>query len=417
MDKFKLHGPTCLMGDVHISGAKNAALPILFASLLAEEPVYLYNIPKVKDVYTTLKLLNKLGTTIICNDSIFIDARYVNKFCAPYELVKTMRASIWILAPLIARFGEAQVSLPGGCAIGARPIDLHIFGLEQLGVKITLKNGYIRAYVKGRLHGAKVIMTKVSVGATVSIMTASTLALGRTVIINAACEPEIEDTANFLNLLGAKISGAGTNIIIIEGVSRLGGGSYHILPDRIETGTFLVAAAISGGKITCYNTKPNILKIVLTKLRDSGADIQIGNDWIHLDMHGNRPKPINIKTGSYPNFPTDMQAQFCILNLIANGISKITETVFENRFMHILELKRMGARVEIRGNTVICYGINQLTGAQVMATDLRASASLVLAGCIAKGNTIVERIYHIDRGYDQIEKKLRSLGANIKRIS
>ncbi|MFP3029394.1 MAG: UDP-N-acetylglucosamine 1-carboxyvinyltransferase [Arsenophonus sp.] len=417
MDKFQLNGPTRLMGEVSISGAKNAALPILFASLLAEEPVELQNVPKLKDIDTTIELLNQLGTKVKCNGVIFVDASGINKFCALYELVKMMRASIWALAPLVARFGQGQVSLPGGCTIGARPVDLHIAGLEQLGAKITLDDGYVKASVDGRLQGANIVMDKVSVGATVSIMTAATLAQGKTVIKNAAREPEVEDTANFLNSLGAKISGAGTDSIIIEGVVRLGGGVYQILPDRIETGTFLVAAAISGGKVICRNTKPATLDAVLGKLCEAGAEITIGEDWIQLDMHDKRPKAVSIKTEPYPGFPTDMQAQFTLLNLVAEGISTITETIFENRFMHIPELIRMGANAEIEGNTVVCYGVEQLTGAQVMATDLRASASLVLAGCIAKGKTIIDRIYHIDRGYEKIEEKLRNLGVNIERIT
>ncbi|MFS1537438.1 MAG: UDP-N-acetylglucosamine 1-carboxyvinyltransferase [Candidatus Phlomobacter fragariae] len=417
MDKFLLKGPTRLVGDVSISGAKNAALPILFASLLAEEPVELQNVPKLKDIDTTIELLNQLGTKVERNGSIFVNAGGVNKFCAPYELVKTMRASIWALAPLVARFGQGQVSLPGGCAIGARPVDLHIAGLEQLGAKITLDEGYVKASVDGRLQGANIVMDKVSVGATVSIMTAATLAEGKTVIENAAREPEVEDTANFLNSLGAKMIGAGTDSIIIEGVARLGGGIYRILPDRIETGTFLVAAAISGGKVICRNTKPSTLDAVLAKLREAGAEIEVGEDWIQLDMHDKRPKAVTIRTEPHPGFPTDMQAQFSLLNLVAEGVSTITETIFENRFMHIPELIRMGAHAEIEGNTVVCHGVKQLMGAQVMATDLRASASLVLAGCTAKGKTIVDRIYHIDRGYERIEEKLRSLGANIERIT
>ncbi|MGP1928514.1 MAG: UDP-N-acetylglucosamine 1-carboxyvinyltransferase [Arsenophonus sp. NC-WZS1-MAG3] len=417
MDKFRLKGPTRLIGEVSISGAKNAALPILFASLLAEEPVELQNVPKLKDIDTTIELLNQLGTKVERNGAIFVDARGINKFCALYELVKMMRASIWALAPLVARFGQGQVSLPGGCAIGARPVDLHITGLEKLGAKITLDKGYVKASVDGRLQGANIFMDKVSVGATVSIMTAATLAEGKTIIENAAREPEVEDTANFLNLLGGKIMGAGTGNIIIEGVARLGGGVYQILPDRIETGTFLVAAAVSRGKVICRNTKPVILDAVLAKLREAGAEIKIGKDWIELDMHDKRLKAVSIRTEPHPGFPTDMQAQFSLLNLVAEGVSTITETIFENRFMHIPELIRMGAHAEIEGNTVICHGVEQLTGAQVMATDLRASASLVLAGCIAKGKTIIDRIYHIDRGYEKIEEKLRNLGANIERIT
>ncbi|KPD04470.1 UDP-N-acetylglucosamine 1-carboxyvinyltransferase [Moellerella wisconsensis] len=416
MDKFRVQGPTQLSGEVKISGAKNAALPIMFAALLAEEPVEIQNVPELKDIDTTIKLLNRLGTKVERNGSIFVDASNVNQFCAPYELVKTMRASIWALGPLVARFGQGQVSLPGGCAIGARPVDLHISGLEQLGAKIVLEEGYVKATVDGRLKGAAIVMDKVSVGATVTIMTAATLAEGTTIIENAAREPEIEDTANFLNTLGAKISGAGTDRIVIEGVERLGGGTYRVLPDRIETGTFLIAAAVSRGKVICRNARPNTLDAVLAKLREAGAKIETGEDWISLDMEGQRPKAVTLRTAPHPGFPTDMQAQFSLLNLVAEGVGMITETIFENRFMHIPELIRMGAHAEIESNTVVCHGVEKLTAAQVMATDLRASASLVLAGCIAEGTTTVERIYHIDRGYEHIEDKLRGLGANIERI-
>ncbi|MEN3752669.1 UDP-N-acetylglucosamine 1-carboxyvinyltransferase [Mangrovibacter yixingensis] len=416
MDKFRVQGPTCLSGEVTISGAKNAALPILFAALLAEEPVEIQNVPKLKDIDTTMKLLSQLGTKVERNGSVWIDASKVNIYCAPYELVKTMRASIWALGPLVARFGQGQVSLPGGCAIGARPVDLHISGLEQLGAEIKLEEGYVKASVNGRLKGAHIVMDKVSVGATVTIMSAATLAEGTTVIENAAREPEIVDTANFLNTLGAKITGMGTDSITITGVERLGGGVYRVLPDRIETGTFLVAAAISGGKVMCRNTRPDTLDAVLAKLREAGADIETGEDWISLDMHGQRPKAVNVRTAPHPGFPTDMQAQFTLLNLVAEGTGVITETIFENRFMHVPELIRMGAHAEIESNTAICHGVATLSGAQVMATDLRASASLVLAGCIAEGVTVVDRIYHIDRGYERIEDKLQALGAKIERI-
>jgi len=416
MDKFRVQGPTRLSGEVTISGAKNAALPILFAALLASEPVEIQNVPKLKDIDTTMKLLSQLGVKAERNGSVHLDASEVSIYCAPYELVKTMRASIWALGPLVARFGQGQVSLPGGCAIGARPVDLHISGLEQLGAEIKLEEGYVKASVEGRLKGAHIVMDKVSVGATVTIMSAATLATGSTIIENAAREPEIVDTANFLNTLGAKISGAGSDRITIEGVERLGGGVYRVLPDRIETGTFLVAAAISGGKVVCRATQPDTLDAVLAKLREAGADIELGPDWISLDMHGERPKAVNIRTAPHPGFPTDMQAQFSLLNLVAEGTGVITETIFENRFMHVPELIRMGAHAEMESNTVICYGVAKLSGAQVMATDLRASASLVLAGCIAEGTTIVDRIYHIDRGYEHIEDKLRALGADIERI-
>lgn len=416
MEKFQLNGPTSLNGDVLISGSKNAALPILFASLLSEYPIELLNVPKLKDIDATINILIELGTKVKKNGKIFIDASRVNKFYAPYKLVKKMRASIWVLAPLLARFGQARVFMPGGCAIGARPIDLHIIGLRKLGAKIIIEKNYIKAFTNGRLHGANIIMSKISVGATVSIMTAATLAKGKTVIKNAACEPEIKDTASFLNLIGAKIFGAGTRRILIEGVDKLRGGCYQILPDRIETGTFLVAAAISRGRITCHNTQPIILQSVLKKLREAGANIKTGKNWIHLDMHGKRPKAVTIRTEPYPGFPTDMQAQFTVLNLIAKGVSIITENIFENRFMHISELIRMGGCAKVTGNKVICFGVKELVGTQVIATDLRASASLVLAGCIAKGKTIIEKIYHIDRGYEKIEKKLKNLCVNIKRI-
>lgn len=417
MDKFRVQGPTRLSGEVTISGAKNAALPILFAALLASDPVEIQNVPKLKDIDTTMKLLSQLGVKAERNGSVHLDASNVNIYCAPYELVKTMRASIWALGPLVARFGQGQVSLPGGCAIGARPVDLHIAGLEQLGAEIKLEEGYVKASVNGRLKGAHIVMDKVSVGATVTIMSAATLATGKTVIENAAREPEIVDTANFLNTLGAKITGAGSDRITIEGVERLGGGIYRVLPDRIETGTFLIAAAISGGKVICRDTQPDTLDAVLAKLREAGADIELGDDWISLDMHGKRPKAVNFRTAPHPGFPTDMQAQFSLLNLVAEGTGVITETIFENRFMHVPELIRMGAHAEIESNTAICHGVEKLSGAQVMATDLRASASLVLAGCIAEGTTTVDRIYHIDRGYEHIEDKLRALGAHIERIS
>lgn len=416
MEKFQLIGPNCLNGDILISGAKNSALPILFASLLTEHPIQLKNIPKLKDIKTTITLLNYLGTEIKEDGKFLIDASKVNKFYAPYKLVKTMRASIWVLAPLLARFGKAKVFMPGGCKIGARPIDLHIKSLKKLGAKIILKNGYIKAFTNGKLQGTDVFMEKISVGATVSAMTAATLAIGNTMIQNAACEPEIKDTANFLNSLGAKISGAGTKKICIKGVEKLRGGVYEILPDRIETGTFLIAAAISKGKITCHKTKPNILNSVLLKLQEAGASIKIGKDWIQLDMCGKRPNAVTIQTEPYPGFPTDMQAQFTVLNLIARGMSCVTENIFENRFKHIPQLIRMGGCVKIHGKTIICHGVKELSGARVIATDLRASASLVLAGCIAKGETIINRIDHIDRGYEKIEKKLRTLCVNVKRI-
>ena len=419
MQKFRVYGQSCLKGTIDISGAKNAALPILFAAILATEPVTLTNVPDLKDIETTLKILRQLGVEVERNAQgvVRLDASKINHFIAPYELVKTMRASIWALAPLVARFNQGQVSLPGGCSIGARPVDLHISGLERLGAKIILEDGYVKAYVDSRLIGTRIVMEKVSVGATLSIMIAATLAKGTTVIENAAREPEIADTAEFLNKMGAKISGAGSDAITIEGVERLTGCEHSVVPDRIETGTFLVAAAISGGRVVCKNTKANTLDAVIDKLREAGAQVDVTEDTITLDMLGNRPKAVNIRTAPYPGFPTDMQAQFTLLNMVANGTSIITETIFENRFMHIPELIRMGGKAEIEGNTAICHGVAHLSGAEVMATDLRASISLVLAGCIATGETIVDRIYHIDRGYERIEEKLRGLGARIERFS
>lgn len=419
MEKFRVYGQSRLKGTVNISGAKNAALPILFAAILAEQPVKLTNVPALKDIDTTLEILRRLGVKVMRDEegAVHLDASKIDHFVAPYELVKTMRASIWALAPLVARFNQGQVSLPGGCSIGARPVDLHISGLERLGAEISLEDGYVKAFVNGRLTGTRIVMEKVSVGATLSIMIAATLAKGTTVIENAAREPEITDTALFLNKMGAKIEGAGTDTISIEGVEHLSGCEHNIVPDRIETGTFLVAAAISGGRIVCRNTKAHTLDAVIDKLREAGAQIDIEEDSITLDMFGNRPKAVNIRTAPYPGFPTDMQAQFTLLNMVAEGTSIITETIFENRFMHIPELIRMGGKAEIEGNTAICHGTARLSGAEVMATDLRASVSLVLAGCIASGETVVDRIYHIDRGYEQIEEKLRALGARIERFS
>lgn len=417
MEKFKVHGSGPLQGEVTISGAKNAALPILFAAILSEGPVEVANVPALRDIDTSMELLKQLGSKVERQgESIFVDSSEINEYCAPYDLVKTMRASIWALGPLVARFGKGQVSLPGGCAIGARPVDLHIHGLEQLGATITLEDGYVKAEVDGRLKAAHIVMDKVSVGATITVMCAATLAEGTTVLENAAREPEIEDTAAFLNALGAKITGAGTGTITIEGVERLTGGKHTVVADRIETGTFLVAAAVSGGKVVCRNTKASLLEAVLAKLEEAGAKVETGDDWISLDMTGRELKAVNIRTAPHPGFPTDMQAQFTLLNMMAKGSGVITETIFENRFMHVPELLRMGAKAEIEGNTVICGDTTGLTGAQVMATDLRASASLVIAGCIASGETIVDRIYHIDRGYDRIEDKLNALGANIERV-
>lgn len=417
MNKFYVYGPTRLRGQVTISGAKNAALPVLFATLLTEEAVEIHNVPKLKDIENTIQLLSHLGVKINrCNSSVYIDASTVSILSATNHLVKKMRASIWALGPLVARFGYAQISLPGGCAIGARPVDLHLNGLKKLGAKIVIKNGYVKASVAGRLQGAHIVMDRISVGATVTIISAATLSEGVTIIENAAREPEIIDTINFLITIGAKIHGAGSDKITIEGVDRLRGGAYRVLPDRIETGTFLVAAAISRGFVLCESTRTDNLKAVVAILRKSGADIKVGDDWISLDMHGYRPKAVTFYTAPYPGFPTDMQAQFSLLNMIADGSGIITENIFENRFMHIPELIRMGARAEINNNTVKCYGVTRLKGTNVIATDLRASVSLVLAGCIAEGVTIIDDIHHIDRGYECIINKLREIGAHIKRI-
>ncbi|MFA7821496.1 UDP-N-acetylglucosamine 1-carboxyvinyltransferase [Aeromonas dhakensis] len=416
MDKFKIDGRCTLNGEVTISGAKNAALPILFATLLCDEEIHLSNVPRLKDVGTTIKLLEMLGATTKVNGNVTVLTGAVNNHVAPYELVKTMRASILALGPLAARFGAADVSLPGGCAIGARPVNLHVHGLELMGAKIVIEEGYIKARVDGRLKGAHILMDMVSVTGTENLMMAATLADGRTVIENAAREPEVVDLANFLNALGAKIQGAGTDTLIIDGVERLHGGSYSVQPDRIETGTFLVGAAVTGGKITCRKTDPTLLEAVLVKLEEAGALIEKGEDWITLDMTGRTLKPVTIKTAPYPAFPTDMQAQFTVLNAVAKGTGMVTETIFENRFMHVPELVRMGADIELQGNVAICRDTKQLKGAQVMATDLRASASLVLAGFVAEGSTIVDRIYHIDRGYEDIEQKLQGLGGRIERI-
>ncbi|WP_341502896.1 UDP-N-acetylglucosamine 1-carboxyvinyltransferase [Gallaecimonas sp. GXIMD4217] len=419
MDKLLITGGQPLHGDVTISGAKNAALPILFATLVADGPVVLKNIPHLNDVTTTMALLGRLGAGITLGDNmtIEVDPTTVDQHVAPYELVKTMRASILALGPLLAKHGKAEVSLPGGCAIGARPVNLHIHGLELMGAEIVVEHGYIKARKDGRLQGAHILMDMVSVTGTENLMAAAVLAEGRTVIENAAREPEVVDLANFLNALGARISGAGTSTLVIEGVERLNGGEYRVQPDRIETGTFLVAAAVSRGSVTCQDTDPKLLDAVLVKLEEAGAKVETGPDWIKLDMEGRRPKAVDITTAPYPAFPTDMQAQFTLLNAVAEGSARIKETIFENRFMHVPELNRMGAEIDLDGNTAHVKGVESLSGAQVMATDLRASASLVIAGLIAEGETVVDRIYHIDRGYECIEDKFARLGGSIRRIS
>ncbi|TDF34727.1 UDP-N-acetylglucosamine 1-carboxyvinyltransferase [Alteromonadaceae bacterium M269] len=419
MDKLLIQGGCKLEGEVTISGAKNAALPLLLTSLLTDKVCFFSNVPSLRDINTSLALLNQLGATAEREDNqrIKIDPSTVDNLVASYELVKTMRASILVLGPLLAKYGEANVSLPGGCAIGARPVDLHINGLKKMGANITVDAGYIQATVDGRLQGANIFMDTVSVGATENLMMAATLAEGKTVLENAAREPEIVDLANCLIAMGAFIEGAGSDKITIHGVDKLSGANYKVLPDRIETGTFLVAAAMTGGHIRCNNASPDTMESVLSKLSEAGAVITTGDDWIELDMRESKLKSVSIKTAPHPAFPTDMQAQFVALNSIADGTGVVTETIFENRFMHVPELHRMGAKIELETNSAVCCGKSELKGAQVMATDLRASASLVIAGLVAEGETTVDRIYHLDRGYEAIEVKLNKLGANIKRVS
>ncbi|HJT97653.1 MAG TPA: UDP-N-acetylglucosamine 1-carboxyvinyltransferase [Rhodanobacteraceae bacterium] len=417
MAKIVINGGEPLNGDVWVSGAKNAVLPILAACLLADEPVTIGNVPHLHDVTTTMELLGQMGVELVIDErmKIHVDPRPAKRYFAPYDLVKTMRASILVLGPLVARFGEADVSLPGGCAIGSRPVDLHLKGLQALGAEVSVENGYIKARAK-RLRGARIHMDLVTVTGTENIMMAAALAKGTTVIENAAQEPEVIDLAHCLNAMGARVEGAGTATLVIEGVERLSGTTYEVLPDRIETGTFLVAGAITGGKITAKRARPKTLDAVLGKLEDAGAEISTGEDWIELDMRGRRPKAVNVTTAPYPAFPTDMQAQFTALNCVAEGVGVITETVFENRFMHALELQRLGADIRLEGNAAIIRGVEKMSGAPLMATDLRASASLVLAGLVARGDTVVDRIYHIDRGYENIEEKLGGLGARIRRL-
>jgi len=417
MNKLLIQGGVRLDGEIRISGAKNAVLPILAGTLLAEGTAVVENVPHLHDVTTTVELLGSMGVHVVIDEklSIEVDSSTIENYVAPYHLVKTMRSSILVLGPLLARFGQAEVSLPGGCAIGSRPVNLHIKGLQDMGAQIEVRNGYIHATAK-RLRGARLVMELVTVTGTENLMMAATLAEGTTVIENAAREPEVVDLANFLIAMGAKIEGAGTDTITIEGVEKLHGTRYRVLPDRIETGTYLVAAAITGGRIKVKDTAPKLLDAVLNKLREAGAEIEIGEDWISLDMKGKRPKSVNIRTAPFPAFPTDMQAQFAALNTIADGTATVVETVFENRFMHVQELQRMGADIEVEGNTAIIRGVDKLTSAPVMATDLRASASLIMAGLAAEGETEVQRIYHIDRGYEIIEEKLALLGANIRRI-
>ncbi len=416
MSKLIITGGVPLYGELRASGAKNAVLPILAATLLADAPVTICNVPHLQDVTTTMELLGRMGVELVVDEkmNIQVDPRSIHTFQAPYELVRTMRASILVLGPLVARFGQAEVSLPGGCAIGSRPVNLHIKGLEAMGADIKVENGYIRARAN-RLKGAHIVLDLVTVTGTENLLMAATLAQGTTILENAAREPEVVDLADCLIAMGAKISGAGTDTLVIDGVESLHEAHYQVLPDRIETGTYLLAGAITGGRVKVKDTRPDHLEAVLLKMEEAGAQVNTGPDWIEVDMQGRRPKAVRIHTAPYPAFPTDMQAQFVALNSVAEGTGMITETVFENRFMHVLELQRMGAQIELEGNTAVSIGIPRLTGAPVMATDLRASASLILAALVADGDTIVDRIYHIDRGYDCIEEKLSHLGARIRR--
>ena len=417
MDKLVITGGRPLNGEVRISGAKNAALPIVAATLLAETPMTVTNVPHLQDITTSMELLSQMGVELTIGErmTIEVDASTIKNPVAPYELVKTMRASILVLGPLLARCGKADVSLPGGCAIGSRPVNLHIDGLRAMGAEIEVKNGIVHAKAD-RLKGATIVFEIVTVTGTENLMMAATLAEGTTVLENAAREPEVVDLANCLIAMGAKISGAGSSKIIIEGVEKLHGAEYAVQPDRIETGTFLVAAAITGGKVKARDTDPSLLDAVLLKLRAAGAEITLGDDWIELDMHGKRAKAVDVHTAPYPAFPTDMQAQFMALNCVAEGAGVVRETIFENRFMHVQELQRMGASIAVEGNTAMVRGVDKLTGAPVMATDLRASASLIIAALAAEGETHVDRIYHVDRGYQNIEEKLQGLGARIQRV-
>lgn len=417
VDKLLIKGGTPLNGTITISGAKNAALPILAGTLLCPEIVSVRNVPQLKDVATTITLLQSMGVEVTFDDklNVEVDASRVSERRAPYDLVKTMRASILVLGPLVARFGEAAVSLPGGCAIGARPVNLHVQGLQAMGAEVVVKNGFILARAD-RLVGTHIVFDIVTVTGTENLMMAAVLADGETILENAAREPEVIDVANFLIGMGAKISGAGTSTIRIQGVEQLTGTDHVVLPDRIEAGTYLVGAAMTGGKVRLNNASSDHMEAVIVKLQEAGAEIEVGENFIEIDMQGRRPSSVDIRTSPYPGFPTDMQAQFCAMNAIAEGVGTIKETIFENRFQHVLELQRMGADIQIEGNTAICRGVENLTAAPVMATDLRASAGLVLAGLAAVGETLVDRIYHVDRGYERIEEKLRQLGAEIKRV-
>ena len=420
MDKLLISGGACLEGELRASGAKNSAVTILAASLLANEPVTISNVPHLRDITTMIELLVSMGVEVVVDEkmNIEIHANTIKSFVAPYDLVRTMRASFLVLGPLLAHYGEAEVSLPGGCAIGPRPVDLHLRGLEALGAIIEMKEGYVKARVNGRLKGARFIFDVSTVGGTEHIMMAAALAEGTTVLENCAREPEIIDLADFLNAMGAKVSGQGTDTITIEGVESLGGCDHHVIADRVEAATYLIAAAATGGHVKMRDVIPEHLDVITSKLRESGADVTIGEDWIDLDMRGRRPKAVSLVTAPYPGFPTDLQAQFLAMNTIAEGTATVKETIFENRFMHVHEMNRMGAQIRLEGNntTAIVEGVDVLQAAPVMANDLRASVSLVIAALIADGDTVVNRIYHIDRGYEQVEEKLQNLGAKIKRI-
>ena len=416
MQKLKISGGNKLVGEIKISGAKNAALPILAASLLSEKNISLNNVPQLNDIATMITLLQSMGVEVIFDDrmQLNLNARNVDRLIAPYDLVKTMRASILVLGPLVSRFGSAEVSLPGGCAIGARPVNLHIDGLRAMGAEIEVEDGYIKASAT-KLQGVDYAFKEISVTGTENIMMAAVLAEGETIIRNAAKEPEIVDLADFLRNMGAHIKGDGTHTIIINGVNKLNGADYRVMPDRIETGTYLVATAITGGKILLKNTSENLLESVLSKLKEAGAEIEAGESWISLDMQKGNLKAVSFSTSPYPGFPTDMQAQFCALNSVANGKAEMVENIFENRFQHVVELHRMGADIQIKGNIASSTGVDSLTAAPVMATDLRASAGLIIAALAAKGDTIIDRIYHIDRGYERVEEKLQQLGARVSR--
>jgi len=417
VSKLLINGGRPLSGELRASGAKNAVLPILASTLLADGPVTISNVPHLQDVTTTMELLGRIGASLVVDErmNIEVDPRTVNEFRAPYDLVKTMRASILVLGPLLAKFGHAEVSLPGGCSIGSRPVNLHIKGLEAMGADVRVENGYIRASAK-RLKGARIVMDLVTVTGTENLMMAAALADGETIIENAAREPEVVDLAECLNAMGANIRGIGSDTLIIEGAKHLNGTHYRVLPDRIETGTYLVAGVITGGRVKIKDTRPDTLEAVLLRLEETGAQVNTGADWVEVDMRASRPKAVRLRTAPYPAFPTDMQAQFVALNAVAEGVGTITETVFENRFMHVHELQRMGAQIQLEGNTAISTGVESLSAAPIMATDLRASASLILAALVATGDTIVDRVYHIDRGYDCIEEKLAQLGASIRRL-